>query len=174
MKDRATRSARRSARAVAVDLDPLVRASRVVTAAIVRSLAAVDGSVSVPQLRILVMVGNHGPLRMGEVAEALGVNASNASRSCDRLVNAGLLDRRPATTDRRRVALTLSPAGEALVESVMARRRTELATVVARMSVADQRALMEGLEPFNAAAEALDRLDPSSEDSVEHLFAWYS
>jgi DNA-binding MarR family transcriptional regulator len=155
---------------VEVDLTPLVRASQVVTAAIVRSLAEVDSSLSVPQLRVLVMVANHGPLSMGAVAEALGVNASNASRTCDRLVDAGLLDRSPAEDDRRRVALTLTDRGAALVEQVMERRRADLARVVARMAPADQRALVRALEPLNDAANAAD----TDAAGVEHLIAWYA
>jgi DNA-binding MarR family transcriptional regulator len=156
-----------------VDLEPLLDASRVLTAAIVHSLAAVDGSVSVPQLRILVMVGKHGPLTVGAVAEALGVNPSNASRSCDRLVTADLLDRRPAEADRRQVALTLTPGGRALVDSVMARRRDELATVVAQMATADQAALVRALGPFNAAAAELGPVDGGARGD-EHLIAWYA
>jgi DNA-binding MarR family transcriptional regulator len=154
-----------------VDLAPLVRASQVVTAAIVHSLATVDPSVSVPQLRVLVMVANHGPLSVGAVANALGVNASNASRTCDRLVNAGLLDRRPAAHDRRQVDLTLTEAGAGLVADVMERRRRELAEVVARMPLADQRALVRALEPFNDAAAAV--VDPAT-TGAEHLIAWFA
>jgi DNA-binding MarR family transcriptional regulator len=151
-----------------VDIGPLVRASQVVSAAIVHSLATVDSSITVPQLRVLVMVADHAPLSMSAVADALGVNASNASRTCDRLVTAGLLDRRPATHDRRQVALSLTAAGRALVNDVMERRRTELAEVVGRMSLPDQLALVRALEPFNAAADAAGE----GHVGVEHLIAW--
>lgn len=151
-------------------LDALMRASRVITAAIVRSLASVDNAITVPQLRTLVLVGGQGPLTVTAVAEALGVNASNASRTCERLVTAGLLDRRAADEDRRRVALTLTPAGEQVVDQVMRRRRDELAQVVERMEPADRAALAQAIGTFATAAESV----AGSADGEEHLIAWLS
>jgi DNA-binding MarR family transcriptional regulator len=52
------------------------------------------------------------------VAGALDVNPSNASRTCDRLMKAGLLDRRESPDDRRNVTLTLTEAGTWLVDKV--------------------------------------------------------
>jgi DNA-binding MarR family transcriptional regulator len=153
------------------DLDPLMQASRTITAAVVRSLAAVEAAISVTQLRVLVMVGAQGPLTVGAVAAALDVNASNASRTCERLVRAGLLHRREAEHDRRQVALTLTTQGRALVERVMERRRQQLAAVVDGMPAEDREALMRALEAFNAAAE---KVHPGSEGGDEHLIAWMS
>lgn len=154
-------------------IDALMRASRVITAAIVRSLGSVDTAITVPQLRTLVIVGGQGPLTVTAVAEALGVNASNASRTCERLVAAGLLDRRAATDDRRRVALTLTPAGEKVVEEVMQRRREELAQVVERMAPDDQSALARALARFAAAAGTIAGAADGA-DGEEHLIAWLS
>src|SRR5689334_24560326 len=89
------------------DTEVLLDASKVMAAAIAHSLAAGDQRVSVPGMRVLVMVQAHGALNMSAVAEGLGVNASTASRTCDRLVTAGLLDRRDDVEDRRHVSLTL-------------------------------------------------------------------
>ena len=52
-----------------------------------------DTTVSVPQMRVLVLLWTGEPLNLSAVAEGLGVNASNASRTCDRLVAAGLVER---------------------------------------------------------------------------------
>src|SRR4051794_22929027 len=106
--------------------DALMATSRVITAAVVRSLSVADPRLTVPQLRVLVMVSAEQGLSVNAVAKGLGVNASNASRTCERLVAAGLLQRDEHTDDRRRVVLTLSSAGRRLVDSVMEVRRTEL------------------------------------------------
>jgi DNA-binding MarR family transcriptional regulator len=147
-----------------------MRASRVVTAAIVRSLGSVSEGISVTQLRTLVLVGSQGPLTVTAVAHALGVNASNASRTCDRLVTAGLLDRRAAEDDRRRVALTLTPQGETVVDEVMDRRRAELARVVERMKPRERADLATALDRFAVAAESVTGTPPGE----EHLIAWLS
>ena len=53
-----------------------------------------EASVTLPQLRVLVLTCDRGALSMGEVAQLLDVHPSNATRLVDRLVQAGLLDRR--------------------------------------------------------------------------------
>jgi DNA-binding MarR family transcriptional regulator len=136
------------------DISALMLASRAVVAATVRALADVDSKVSVPQMRVLVLLWTGEPLNLSAVADGLGVNASNASRTCDRLVTAGLVDRGAGTPDRRQVALTLTRRGRTFVERLMARREHELGTIVARMSEAHRRRLMTALEPFNRAAGA--------------------
>jgi DNA-binding MarR family transcriptional regulator len=137
-----------------VDVGPVLDGSKVVAAAIALSLAATDSKVTLPQLRVLVMVDSRGPLNMTAVAEGLGVNASNASRTCDRLVSTGLVARGELTADRRHCVLTLTRRGRTFVERLMARREQELAEIVARMSDTDYEALMRALTPFNEAAAA--------------------
>jgi DNA-binding MarR family transcriptional regulator len=145
-------SARAAATRSRVDITPLMLASRAVAAAMVRSLESVDASVSVTQMRVLVLLWAGQPLNLSAVAEGLGVNASNASRTCDRLVSAGLVDRGELTGDRRHRVLTLTRRGRTFVEKLMARREQELVEIVARMSDADRDALMVALMPFNEAA----------------------
>jgi DNA-binding MarR family transcriptional regulator len=135
-----------------LDISQLMFASRAILAAAVRALESVDSSVSVPQMRVLVLLWTGEPLNLTAVAEGLGVNASNASRTCDRLVSAGLVDRGEDTADRRHVTLTLTPRGRTFVERLMERREHELATIVARMGERERRRLMTALEPFNLAA----------------------
>ena len=135
-----------------VDITPLMLASRAVAAAMVRSLESVDATVSVTQMRVLVLLWTGEPLNLSAVAEGLGVNASNASRTCDRLVSAGLVDRGELTADRRQRVLTLARRGRTFVEKLMDRREQELAEIVGRMSDADRDALMIALTPFNEAA----------------------
>ena len=129
-------------------------ASRAVAAAMVRSLESMDATISVTQMRVLVLLWTGEPLNLSAVAEGLGVNASNASRTCDRLVSAGLIDRGELTADRRQRVLTLTSKGRTFVEKLMDRREQELAEIVGRMSDADRDALMIALIAFNEAATA--------------------
>lgn len=129
-------------------------ASRAVIAAAVRALESVDPGVSVPQMRVLVLLWTGEPLNLSAVAEGLGVNASNASRTCDRLVASGLVHRGEGAVDRRHVVLTLTARGRSFVERLMERREQELADIVGRMSESDRTRLMSALVPFNEAASA--------------------
>jgi DNA-binding MarR family transcriptional regulator len=156
------------------EVDALMRASKVVSAAIAHSLAVADAKVTLPQLRILVMVQDSGPLNMSSVAEGLGVNPSNASRTCDRLVRGGLLDRRDDPSDRRNVALTLTPAGRRLVASMLKQRETIFAQVVARMTARERSQLTSGLTAFSDAARGLATEGSGLADGDGHLLRWLS
>jgi DNA-binding MarR family transcriptional regulator len=138
------------------DATALLEASKVFAAAVAHSLAGVEDQVSVPGLRVLVMLRAVGTMNVSAVADALGVNASSASRTCDRLVVAGLLDRRDAADDRRQVALTLTTRGTRFVDDVMAERRRALVSVASTMRPADRQALVSGLAAFVAAAASMN------------------
>ncbi|QNI09243.1 MarR family transcriptional regulator [Mycobacterium kubicae] len=116
------------------------------------SIAEVDDTVTVPQLRVLVMVDTRGPLNLAGVAAGLGVNPSNASRICDRLIKAGLLNRQEAADDRRNITLTLSAAGRQLVDKVIEHRRTAIIRVLGDMEREDREALKTALDRFATAA----------------------
>ena len=68
-------------------VDAVLRASRVLVSVAVRSLAAADHDVTLPQYRALVVLASRGPQRPTELAEALAVHPSTITRLCDRLVD---------------------------------------------------------------------------------------
>jgi DNA-binding MarR family transcriptional regulator len=95
-----------------------------------------------------VVVGHHGSLNLNQLADQLGVIPSSASRLCDRLVAAGLLDRRVSERNRREVVLTLRTAGQRLLEAVEHDRRDALGDVLNGMRPGGRKALLSGLEAF--------------------------
>jgi DNA-binding MarR family transcriptional regulator len=125
------------------------------------AIASVNDSVTVPQLRVLMMVHHRGPLNLGAVATGLDVNPSNASRICDRLIKAGLLDRRDSPRDRRNITLSLTGAGRQVVSKVTRHRRTAITRVLRRMDVADRDLLATALDRFAAAGG-----EPDTDDAV--------
>ncbi len=133
-------------------VDAVMAAARVLVAVVARSVAEVEDQVSLPQLRVLVMLATRGPLNLVAVAEALGVHPSNATRAVDRLVVAGFVNRADLPADRRNVSLTLTRQGRALVESVFEHRRAAIEQVVSRMAESKRKALPRALEAFAEAA----------------------
>jgi DNA-binding MarR family transcriptional regulator len=129
-----------------------MRASRVLVSVVARSIAEVEDVVTLPQLRVLVMIASHGPQNLGSVAAALGVHPSNATRLCERLVVAGLVDRADDPQDRRFLRLVLTGAGHDLVERVMQHRREAIEQVMAQMSPSRRRSVASALDAFAAAA----------------------
>ena len=129
-----------------------MRASRALVGIAAESIADVDDIVTVPQLRVLVMIYTRGPMNLGSVAAGLDVSAPNASRICDRLIKAGLLDRGEDPTDRRNITLTLTDEGQVLVDRVNRHRRTAVRRILRKMSARDREALVTALDNFATAA----------------------
>ncbi|WP_265445419.1 MarR family winged helix-turn-helix transcriptional regulator [Flexivirga meconopsidis] len=130
----------------------LLTASRVLVGVSARSLADVAESLTMTQFRLLVVLSNAGTVRLNQLADALGVNASTALRTVDRLIAAGLVSRTENPDDRREVRLSLTSDGAATVERATDRRRTELARIVDRMPQTRRREIVKALIAFNDAA----------------------
>lgn len=158
-------------RKLAAHVQALMATSKVLTAVVSRSLNAAGSAVTIPQLRILVMLSSQGPLNLTAVAQALGVNASNASRTCDQLVTGGLVLRSADTEDRRNIVLRLSISGTALVEQLMSYREAVLGEIAEGMKPKERVALASGLGAFLRAAEALSA-DEAPEDDEDHPLRW--
>ncbi len=140
-------------------LDAVLGASRALVAVAARSLVDVADDVTLVQYRVLVELAARGPKRIADLAAVLGVDASTATRMCDRLVRKGLVTRRRASTDRRAVRASLAPPGRELVAEVTRRRRAELATILALVPGEDRPAVLGALRAFADAAGEMPEQD---------------
>lgn len=146
-------------RSAVAEIEAVMLAARAIVAMTARSVAELDDRVTLPQLRVLVMVASRGPLNVAAVATGLGVHSSNATRICERLVLAGLLDRADDPSDRRNLVLELTGPGRTLVEAMNAGRRTAIADVLARMPASRRQGLAPRLRAFAEAAGELPDTD---------------
>src|SRR4051794_19707255 len=92
----------------------LVRAARTFVGMSVRAADQL-GSVSLVQLRALTVLDDVDGANLNQLSQGMGVTVSTASRLVDRLVAAGLVDRRPSELTRREITLDLTPQGRALL-----------------------------------------------------------
>ncbi|MGB8960412.1 MAG: MarR family transcriptional regulator [Pseudonocardiaceae bacterium] len=134
------------------EIDAVMLASRVLVAVTAQSVASVEDQVTLPQLRVLVMIASRGPQNLTAVAQALEVHASNATRTCDKLVGAGLIHRSDDPADRRNLVLQLTPSGRQLVRTMTQRRRAALAHVLTKMPSPLRTELIRALRAFADAA----------------------
>lgn len=132
-------------------VEELLTASRALVGIAIRSIAAAPVDVTVAQHRLLVLLAAHGPQSVGEVAEHLGVNPSNASRHADRLQRMGLVERVRSTEDGRVVRIELTQPGRRLLDAVTQHRREELDGLAARLPQRDAAALTAALRQLNVA-----------------------
>jgi DNA-binding MarR family transcriptional regulator len=134
------------------EIDAVVLATRVLVAVTAQSIMSVEDRVTLPQFRVLVMIASRGRQNLGSVARELGVHASNVTRLCDRLVEAGLIQRSDDPADRRNLVLGLTAAGDQLVKDVTNQRRTAIASVLTNMSPQLRADLVPVLRGFAQAA----------------------
>ncbi|MQY08604.1 MarR family winged helix-turn-helix transcriptional regulator [Actinomadura macrotermitis] len=87
---------------------------------------------AVPLLRLLA--DNGEPMRPGEIAARLAVEAPHVTRQVQRLEKAGYVDRVPDPDDRRAQRVRLRPAGADAVECVRAAGRRWMAGALAGWS----------------------------------------
>jgi len=136
-------------------VDTVLAASRALVAVAARSLAAVGDDVTLPQYRALVVLAASGPQGTAELAAALAVNPSTATRMCDRLVRKGLVRRRRQAGDRRAVRIALTAAGRDLVAEVRGRCRAELARLLGALPPEEHEPVIAAFRAFAAAAGEL-------------------
>jgi DNA-binding MarR family transcriptional regulator len=117
---------------------------------------ASDEPVTLSQVKLLSLISNPGQrFKVMDVAEFLGVTNAAASRSIDRLVQRGLVDRTVTPEDRRAVDLTLTPVAEELLRRFAEARNRELVRRLGHHSAEDRERATELLEH---AAELLGNL----------------
>ncbi len=131
--------------------DALLTASRLLVALSARSIAHVDDTITIAQFRTLVILSTRGPSKIATLAGILDVQPSTATRMVDRLVAAGLTDRKTNPESRRELIIELTPRGREVVAAVTDRRRAEISAVVERMPAADRTGLVRALAAFSTA-----------------------
>jgi DNA-binding MarR family transcriptional regulator len=130
--------------------DALLTASRLLVAISARSIALVDETITIPQFRALVIL-SRGPVNLATLAGLLGVQPSTTGRMVERLVAAGLIDRRPHPSSRRELVAELTARGSDVVAQVISHRRAEIAGVVKKMPPRQRQGLVGVLTAFTRA-----------------------
>ncbi|MFI9244830.1 MarR family winged helix-turn-helix transcriptional regulator [Streptomyces sp. NPDC053086] len=139
-----------SARAAALEITDAVE-----SLATLWSLAAQDATLrlSLHQLRALRTLEAAPGLNLTALAERLDIGLPTASRLCDRLEAAGLLERVLHPHKRREVQLNLTRHARRVLGDVARRRSLALAVVLEGMKPADRAALSQGLLAFLVALD---------------------
>jgi DNA-binding MarR family transcriptional regulator len=133
-------------------VEAVLRASRALVAVAARSLVAAEGKVTLSQYRALVVLASRGAQRVVDLAEALDVERSTATRMCDRLETKGLISRERSQEDRRTVWVELSTEGHDLVTAVTRRRTRDIRQILSRMPERPRVTLVGALGSFADAA----------------------
>lgn len=108
---------------------------------------------SVPEWRVMAVLGRFGPLSANGVAEKTQMDKVRVSRAVGRLVAAGRVSRRIDPADRRRSVLALTALGRAIHREIVPHARQVEARLLAGLSAAERSALDYLLGKLETRAE---------------------
>ena len=112
-----------------------------------------EESIEQGQMDTLDLLALQPAWRMSELADALRVEPSTATRAVQRLVNAGLAERRQSTDDGRVVQVEITDAGREVFEAVAARRAELLGFILKSYKRAELPVFADMLERFVVAVD---------------------
>ncbi len=109
----------------------------------------------------LSLICQQGPLRMGELADAMHITPASTTRAVGCLVDKGLVERVRAEDDQRSVVVNATMAGRERYGEISSRIQQGLSEILSDFSPEEQLLLAEYLERF---VEAVDKLAQTADD----------
>ena len=135
-----------------------MRRLTMVSPPIQRALYTVDErELTRAQMDALVQMMSRPSWRMQEIAAALGVDPSTASRTIAPLVDLGLAERNTDALDRRSVVVGTTPRGQSIGARVERERGDVMAKVMSQLTPTRRTLLADLLEEYAEANEVVAR-----------------
>ena len=117
---------------------------------------------------IFAIIALAGPLTVSELAARESLAVSTTSLLVTQLAEAGLVERREDTQDRRRTMVSVAPAHRRESQAVVESKLAPLRRALGRMGAERAKCFIEGLQML-ADEVALGRRAPNSEPKAEKL-----
>jgi len=113
---------------------------------------------TMPQLKVLLILWKAGATRMSELATGLEVTMATATGVVDRLVEKGYVVREGLPGDRRVVISRLSPEGEEFMKRMRLSGRVQIGRILETMTPEQLAIVAQGTEAFIQAARKTAQL----------------
>ncbi len=113
---------------------------------------ALELDLNYSQAQVLFLVAKNPGALMGTVARSFGITLPAVTQVVDRLESKGFLERSENPQDRRQVRLFLTREGEGLARRLEALQVEGLGRVLKRLSAADRKDVIHGIERLVSAA----------------------
>jgi DNA-binding MarR family transcriptional regulator len=107
---------------------------------------------TMPQLKVMVILWREGPARMSELASGLAVTLATATGVVDRLVEKGFVVREGLPGDRRVVICRLTQDGQEFMKALWLSGRVQIGRILEVMTPEQLRTVEQGIEVFIEAA----------------------
>lgn len=155
-----TETSQTSAQAVADDVLRALRRIIRVTYVKSRSLQQASG-LTAPQLVVLRTIAEAGELSVSTIARSVSLSNATVTGILDRLQARSLVSRRRGKTDRRTVKVSLTPAGQDLVDRTPAPLQDLFSEKLAELEEWEQTQILSVLQRVVAMMEA-DAIEAST------------
>jgi DNA-binding MarR family transcriptional regulator len=109
-----------------------------------------------PQFFLLMYLRHHSNCGISNISEHMEITNAAASQLVDKLVQAKLLVRVEDPHDRRAKQVSLSPAGEELVNKGIAERSRWIDALAETLNSEERKKVSAALEILNGAAKELE------------------
>lgn len=109
-----------------------------------------DKHFSLAQAHTIEVLGNHGAMRMKELAIKLSITTGTLTVQVDKLVSSGIIKRSPHHSDRRSILVDLTPAGEKIYQEHNTLHLTLIQDITIDLDKDERITLLKCLEKMNA------------------------
>jgi DNA-binding MarR family transcriptional regulator len=118
--------------------------------------------ITMPQAKLLYLLGASGDLHMSDIVARLGVSLSTVSGLVDRVVDHGLATRREDRIDRRQVVVGLTDAGREFIDRFRELNARQMRELLAVMDDAELALSREALVVLERAAVRVACANPTA------------
>jgi DNA-binding MarR family transcriptional regulator len=115
---------------------------------------AKEQGLSVPQIGALFHINQLGACGVTDIGDDLGVTSAAASQMLERLVQAGLVERREDPDDRRAKRIVLTERGQRMLQEILEARQRQYAVLADRLSPHERDLAAEALRTLVERAGA--------------------
>ena len=115
-------------------------------------------AITMPQAKLLYLLGASGDLHMSELVLRLGVSLSTISGLVDKVVDQGLATRREDPVDRRQVVVGLTPTGRDFIDRFRELNARQMRELLELLGDEDLARVKDTLAALAAAASRLAAL----------------
>jgi DNA-binding MarR family transcriptional regulator len=114
-----------------------------------------DIDVTMPQMKIMLILFIRGPQRMSDLASDLGITLATATGLVDRLVERDFIVRENSPDDRRVVLCRLSENGQKAVGRIWKSAKNRSGQLLAAMEISKLNMFRDALEAMLSSAEKI-------------------
>lgn len=111
------------------------------------------GGLTPSQLSVISTLDRHGPLSMGDLARHERIAKPSTTGIVGRLVDKGLVERKPDPGDRRSAIVAITPKAHQLLERLRKERTAYLALQIDKLDPEDRRVVERAVEILESMVE---------------------